>query len=147
MNIYAEALLLFSAGFFGGVLNSIAGGGSFITFPALLFAGVPPISANATNTFASCSGYLSGAYALRRELRAHKKELPGYILISLLGGIAGAWLLMRTPASLFQDAIRQAGLNPHLFEMANIRNQCSWIHSGDWAGATEKAKRRNIPEE
>ncbi len=105
MNIYAEALLLFSAGFFGGVLNSIAGGGSFITFPALLFAGVPPISANATNTFASCSGYLSGAYALRRELRAHKKELPGYILISLLGGIAGAWLLMRTPASLFQDAI------------------------------------------
>ncbi len=45
-----------------------------------------------------------------------------------------------THEPLFQDALRQAGLNPHLFEMANIRNQCSWIHSNDWEGATQKAK-------
>jgi heterodisulfide reductase subunit A-like polyferredoxin len=45
-----------------------------------------------------------------------------------------------THEPLFQDAIRQAGLNPHLFEMANIRNQCSWIHSNDWDGATAKGK-------
>ncbi|MBE9473984.1 MAG: FAD-dependent oxidoreductase [Chloroflexi bacterium] len=45
-----------------------------------------------------------------------------------------------THEPLFQDAIRQAGLNPHLFEMANIRNQCSWVHPDDWDGATEKAK-------
>lgn len=45
-----------------------------------------------------------------------------------------------THESLFQDAIRQAGLNPHLFEMANIRNQCSWVHSNDWNNATTKAK-------
>ena len=45
-----------------------------------------------------------------------------------------------THEPLFQDALRHAGLNPHLFEMANIRNQCSWVHSGDWEGATEKAK-------
>jgi len=45
-----------------------------------------------------------------------------------------------THEPLFQDAIRQAGLNPHLFEMANIRNQCSWVHSSDWQGGTEKAK-------
>jgi len=45
-----------------------------------------------------------------------------------------------THEPLFQDAIRHAGLNPHLFEMANIRNQCSWVHSSDWAGATSKAK-------
>jgi heterodisulfide reductase subunit A-like polyferredoxin len=45
-----------------------------------------------------------------------------------------------THEPLFQDAIRQAGLNPHLFEMANIRNQCSWVHSNDWDGATEKAR-------
>ena len=64
-----ETLLLFAAGFAGGGLNSLAGGGSFVTFPALLFAGVPPVSANATNTFASCSGYLSGAYAFRHDLR------------------------------------------------------------------------------
>ncbi len=46
----------------------------------------------------------------------------------------------RTHEPLFQDSIRQAGLNPYLFEMANIRNQCSWVHSGDWDAATEKAK-------
>lgn len=100
-----ESALLFIAGLFGGMINSIAGGGTFITFPALLFAGVPPISANATNTFASCSGYLSGAYAFRKELQAHKKELPKFIVISLLGGIAGALLLLQTPESLFRTAI------------------------------------------
>ncbi|MEW6716496.1 MAG: FAD-dependent oxidoreductase [Chloroflexota bacterium] len=45
-----------------------------------------------------------------------------------------------THEPLFQDAIRQGGLNPHLFEMANIRNQCSWVHANDWEGATEKSK-------
>ncbi|WP_428609084.1 sulfite exporter TauE/SafE family protein [Sedimenticola sp.] len=100
-----DVLFLLCAGFFGGVLNSIAGGGSFITFPALLFVGVPPISANATNTFASCSGYMSGAYAFRKELSAHRHELPRYILLSLLGGIGGAWLLLQTPESLFREAI------------------------------------------
>jgi len=52
-----EIVFLLLAGFFGGVLNSITGGGSFITFPALIFVGMPPIAANATNTFASCAGY------------------------------------------------------------------------------------------
>ena len=100
-----EFPLLFLAGFFGGILNSIAGGGTFITFPALLFVGVPPISANATNTFASCSGYLSGTYAFRHDLNAHKKELPKYILVSFIGGIAGAWLLLQTPETLFREII------------------------------------------
>jgi uncharacterized membrane protein YfcA len=100
-----ELLFLFMAGFLGGVINAIAGGGSFITFPALLFVGVPPISANATNTFASCSGYMSGAYAFRKDLLAHKDELPKFIGISLIGGIAGAWLLLQTPESLFREAI------------------------------------------
>ena len=100
-----ELLFLFVAGFFGGVLNSIAGGGSFITFPALLFVGLPPISANATNTFASCSGYISGAYAFRKDLHAHKNKLALYLLISLIGGIAGAWLLLQTPEAVFDKAI------------------------------------------
>ncbi|MBE2294078.1 MAG: sulfite exporter TauE/SafE family protein [Phycisphaerales bacterium] len=100
-----EIIFLFGAGFLGGILNSIAGGGSFITFPALLFVGVNPISANATNTFASCAGYLSGAYAFRTDLNAHKKELPKVVFIGLIGGILGAWLLLQTPASLFRAAI------------------------------------------
>lgn len=101
----SELLLLFIAGLLGGMLNSIAGGGTFITFPALLFVGIPPITANATNTFASCSGYISGTYAFRKDLLAYKSELPKYILISLLGGVSGAWLLLQTPESLFREAI------------------------------------------
>lgn len=104
-NMLFNLLSLFTAGFLGGVLNSIAGGGSFITFPALLFFGVPPISANATNTFASCAGYLSGAFAFRKDLYAHKRELPFILLVSLAGGIAGAWLLLQTPESVFRVII------------------------------------------
>lgn len=100
-----ELLLLFIAGVCSGVLNSIAGGGSFITFPALLFVGVAPISANASNTFASCAGYLSGLYALRKDLYAYRAELPRIVLISLMGGIAGAWLLLQTPEARFRQAI------------------------------------------
>jgi uncharacterized membrane protein YfcA len=100
-----DTLLLFFAGIVGGILNSIAGGGSFITFPALLLVGIPPVSANATNTFASCSGYLSGAYAFRTELASHRDRLPQFIVFSLIGGIAGAWLLLQTPDSLFREAI------------------------------------------
>jgi uncharacterized membrane protein YfcA len=100
-----EFLLLFTAGLLGGMLNSIAGGGTFITFPALLMAGVPPISANATNTFAVGAGYISGSWALRKELSAHKKSLAKIILVSLVGGLAGAWLLLQTPEQLFRQAI------------------------------------------
>jgi uncharacterized membrane protein YfcA len=100
-----ELLFLLGAGFLGGVLNSIAGGGSFITFPALIFVGVTPISANATNTFSSCAGYLSGAYAFRKDIFTHKKELPKLIIISLIGGTIGAWLLLKTTESLFREAI------------------------------------------
>ena len=66
-----EVMLLFGAGVLGGMMNAIAGGGSFITFPALIAAGVPPISANATNTYASCAGYISGALGFRQIGRAH----------------------------------------------------------------------------
>ncbi|MCU7812777.1 MAG: sulfite exporter TauE/SafE family protein [Candidatus Thiodiazotropha sp. (ex Notomyrtea botanica)] len=100
-----QLLFLFGAGFLGGVFNSIAGGGSFITFPALLFVGVTPVSANATNTFASCAGYLSGAYAFRKDLYAHKAALPRLVFVSLIGGGLGALLLLQTPEALFREAI------------------------------------------
>lgn len=100
-----ELVLLFIAGFFGGVLNSIAGGGSFITFPTLIFVGIPPIMANATNTFASCAGYMSGTYAFRKEIADHRDELLLILIISLIGGISGAWLLLQTPQAVFREAI------------------------------------------
>ncbi|HEY4691528.1 MAG TPA: FAD-dependent oxidoreductase [Anaerolineae bacterium] len=68
-----------------------------------------------------------------RHIIARVKELG-------LNRVVVASCTPRTHEPLFQDAIRQAGLNPYLFEMANIRNQCSWVHPGDWDGATAKAK-------
>ncbi len=100
-----QLLILFGAGFFGGVLNAVAGGGSFITFPALLFVGIPPISANATNTFASTAGYISGAYAFRRDLVACRTQMTPLISVSLFGGGLGALLMLQTPESVFREAI------------------------------------------
>ncbi|MDO6719906.1 sulfite exporter TauE/SafE family protein [Psychrosphaera sp. 1_MG-2023] len=100
-----DFILLFIAGLVGGILNSIAGGGSFITFPALVFVGVTPLIANATNTFSSCAGYLSGAYAFRNELTNHKKEVLFTVLSSVVGGGVGAYLLLQTSESTFQTAI------------------------------------------
>lgn len=102
---FLELFFLLVAGVIGGVLNSVAGGGSFIIFPALLFIGVPPITANATNTYACCAGYMSGAFAFRRDLKRHRSELPRIIAVSLVGGVLGAWLLLQTPEALFTEAI------------------------------------------
>lgn len=100
-----EFALLFAAGVVGGVMNSVAGGGSFITFPALMAVGVPPIMANATNTYASCAGYISGAIGFREEIMKNKQELAFTISFSLIGGAVGAYLLLNTPESVFLEAI------------------------------------------
>ena len=101
----ADMLLLLIAGLIGGVINSIAGGGSFITFPALLLVGVPPIAANASNTFAACAGYISGTWALRSEIQTARPRLIILSLLSALGGGAGAYLLTLTDDRSFEAAI------------------------------------------
>ncbi len=100
-----EWILLFIAGVLGGVLNSVAGGGSFITFPTLLFVGVPPIIANATNTFAACAGYLSGAYGFRQDIAKHPEAIVFTVFWSLVGGAVGAYLLLNISESMFLEAI------------------------------------------
>lgn len=100
-----EWILLFAAGVLGGVLNSIAGGGSFITFPALIFVGAPPVIANATNTFASCAGYMSGAYGFRKEISELKSSIKSTIFYSLIGGAIGAYLLLNVSETQFLVAI------------------------------------------
>ncbi|MFA0441005.1 permease [Vibrio sp. 10N.286.49.C2] len=102
---FLQLLLLFSAGVFGGILNSIAGGGSFITFPALIFVGIPPIIANATNTFASCAGYLSGTFAFRREIIKDRANLIKIVLLSVFGGFSGSLLLIYTTEQQFLYAV------------------------------------------
>lgn len=111
--LLAEGALLAGAAFGAGVLNAIAGGGSFLTFPALVFCGVPPISANATSALAVSPGYLGSTLGFRAELRAvPRRRLWREGLIASVGGVAGALLLLLTPGRLF------AGLVPWLLLFA-----------------------------
>src|SRR5437588_8529734 len=88
--------LLFIAAALAGILNSVAGGGSFLTLPTLLFAGVTPVVANATSTFAMLPGSVASAVAYRRELQARTRWLLPLTTVSLIGGFMGAVLLVRT---------------------------------------------------
>jgi uncharacterized membrane protein YfcA len=94
-------IFLFVAGVLGGALNAVAGGGSFIAFPALMFAGVAPISANATNTVALWLGVTASTGAYRKHLDISRRVMVPLAVTSVIGGIAGAFLLLRTPANTF----------------------------------------------
>jgi len=83
-------------------LNSVAGGGSFITFPALVFTGVPPVTANATSTVALWPGSLASVLAYRHDFPAERVLLRLMVGVSVVGGVAGAWLLLITPQSTFE---------------------------------------------
>jgi hypothetical protein len=97
----ATGVLLFFAAVAGGAINSVAGGGSFVSFPALLFAGVAPVPANATNTIALWPGSLASILAYRRELGDVKRELLPLAIAAFIGGLAGSLLLLHTPESTF----------------------------------------------
>ncbi len=79
----------------------MAGGASFVTFPALLFTGVPPIPANATNTLALWVGITASGGAYPQKLNISRRVMIPLVLTSILGGLAGAFLLIKTPAQTF----------------------------------------------
>ena len=111
----AHWLLLVVAAFAAGVLNAVAGGGSFLTFPALVFTGVPPIVANATSALAVSPGYAGSTLGFKTELQAlPRRRLQREMGISALGGVLGALLLLVTPASVF------VGLVPALLLFATV---------------------------
>ncbi|WP_395454493.1 sulfite exporter TauE/SafE family protein [Azospirillum melinis] len=95
-------LILMLAAFCSGALNAVAGGGAFITFPALLFAGVPPVAANASSTVALFPGQAASSWAYRREIAAGGQvNVPVFAALSLVGGLVGALLLLVTPNATF----------------------------------------------
>jgi uncharacterized membrane protein YfcA len=96
-----NAVMLFFAALLGGALNAVAGGGSFITFPTLLFTGIAAIPANATNTVALWTGLTFSGGAFRRHLKVGRAVLISLVSVSLAGGVLGALLLLRTPAHTF----------------------------------------------
>jgi uncharacterized protein len=99
--LFHTAIFLFFAGALGGALNAVAGGGSFIAFPALLFTGVAPIAANATNTVALWVGVTASSGAYRKHLDLSRRIMVPLALTSIIGGVAGAYLLLHTPAQTF----------------------------------------------
>ena len=96
-----QLALVVLAALIGGVMNSIAGGGTLLTFPALVALGVPAINANATSTVALWPGALGSIWGYRGELTGARKWAIGFAFPSLLGGAAGALLLMWTPPERF----------------------------------------------
>ena len=99
------AIFLFFAGVLGGALNAVAGGGSFIAFPALMFSGVPPIQANATNAVALWVGVTASSGAYRKHLDISRRVMIPLAVTSVIGGIVGAFLLLRTPAHTFLEIL------------------------------------------
>jgi uncharacterized protein len=100
-----HSLLLFSTAFIAGALNAVAGGGSFITFPTLIFTGIPPISANATNNTALWIASMASAGAYRRDLNIPKRELLILCATSLIGGVIGSVILLYTSPDVFKKLL------------------------------------------
>ena len=98
-------LLVFVAAVIAGGINSVASGGSFVTFPTLIWLGVPSITANATNTAAIWPGTAGSAWGYRRELRGADPRVYALFVPSVIGAIAGALLLSRTPTVVFDRLV------------------------------------------
>ncbi len=127
-------LSLFAAGAVGGALNAVAGGGSFIAFPALLFSGVAPVQANATNTLALWAGTTASGGAYRKRLDVARGVLAPLVLASIAGGVLGALLLLRTPAPTFLRVLPWLMLAAVLLFVAGDR--VAGLHSGHLARST-----------
>ena len=97
----SQAILLFFAAAIAGTLNAVAGGGSFVSFPVLLFTGMPAVQANATNTVALWPGLAASTVAYLKRLNAPLRVLVPLLVTSVAGGWAGALLLLRTPQRTF----------------------------------------------
>lgn len=97
-------LLLIAAGLLAGIMNAVAGGGSFITFPALVYLGIPSIAANATSTVALFPGTMASTWAYRADLTGVAGlRLRVLLPISMAGGLSGAILLLVTPGAAFEQ--------------------------------------------
>src|SRR5579875_260305 len=97
-------LLLVGAAFLAGALNSVAGGGSFLTFPSLVFAGVPAVIANASNTVALVPGSAAAALSYRRDIeRLGEKRIKTWFIVCIIGGAAGSALLLLTSDRTFRQ--------------------------------------------
>ncbi len=104
-NTPVHALCAFAAAFVAGAINSVAGGGTLISFPTLIWLGLSSVTANATSTAAIWPGSLGGMAGYRKELRNTPPRMLALVLPSMIGGIAGALLLRWTPPAIFDRLV------------------------------------------
>ena len=100
-----EAIALLAAAFCAGAINAVAGGGSLISFPALIAAGYPAKTANVTNTVALWPGYLGGSLAYRPELRRQKERVIRLLVPTVLGSLLGSAILLATSEDAFEAIV------------------------------------------
>ncbi|WP_353236030.1 sulfite exporter TauE/SafE family protein [Diaphorobacter ruginosibacter] len=139
MDFFSHWGLLLAAAFVAGALNSVAGGGSFLTLPALVFTGVPPVAANATGTVALFPGYAAGAWGFREDMQPPPGlSMRRMVVVSLIGGMAGAALLLVTPDAVFRKVVpwlllaatAMFAFGPRLRAWASTRSGGASAHAG-----------------
>ncbi len=133
-------VILLGSSVAAGAINSVAGGGSFFTFPALIFAGLPSIAANATSTMGVWPGSLASVAAYRKEIRREARRLPGLLVMSILGGVLGAGILLKTPQATFDRVL------PWLLLFATLSfafggKLTAWLRPASTASAPEARPR------
>ncbi|MER6944819.1 sulfite exporter TauE/SafE family protein [Nonomuraea sp. NPDC000554] len=145
MSPLTEIAFLAGAGLLAGAVNALAGGGTLISFPALLALGQPSISASVTNAVALWPGYLGGVLGYRAELRGQRRRTVLLSVTAMLGAIAGSALLLLTPGKLFDSLV------PWLVAFASLallaqpwlrkrfggdddRPPSRWVHAGAFLG-------------
>jgi uncharacterized membrane protein YfcA len=140
----SHPIFLLLAALVGGALNSVAGGGSFITFPSLLFVGMAPIAANATNTAALWPGTVASTVAYRNAFDAEARRLlPPLLVTGTVGGVLGAHILLRTPQSTFLRLVPWLLLAATLLFVFSGR-VTSWIRGRAGHGPGEKGSARAL---
>ena len=135
--------MAFAASFVAGAINSIAGGGTLVSFPTLIWLGLDSVTANATSTVAIWPGTLGSAWGYRRELRSVQSRFMLMVIPSLIGGIAGAILLKWTPTATFDRMVPYLILFATLLFMAQetvqrqlgtgdaeVRKSTKWLAGG-----------------
>jgi uncharacterized membrane protein YfcA len=100
-----EGLLVFVAGIWAGTINTVVGSGTLVSFPVLLAVGLPPVTANVSNTIGLFPGSFVGAYGYRRELSGQRSRIALLGAASVIGGVVGAILLLQLPAGAFNAIV------------------------------------------
>src|SRR5579863_2208837 len=150
---FLAGVLLFIAAMLGGTLNSVAGGGSFVTVPSLIFTGVLPIQANTTSTVALWPGSVASIGAYRQEVaKINRVVLVTLGLVSLVGGVLGAILLLSTSQSTFLYLLPYLMLvatllfafSPRITAMVRKRSESARAESTQGLGSKAALSRRAL---